>query len=911
MSNTWRTYGGMSKTKAISKFEIGTIITDNIIKRNKVSTNADQQVTDANLNIEGGNLRVDTNTAGEGGNIEANTNVITNRSGMFGEDIFIENRLYFVPDLVRRAIDNSLNFGTKNGMVLNQNSVGDAYLNYITGDSLTGNIGIGLDSPTTKFDVFGNIGSNTNADSSPFETMRVVTNNAAGRNTLIELSNNVYSSGIDVQAINENTYMNFYNQNTRGGQNNTDTRISYTSATDQFLLKNGDTSILLDDTNKAVSIDIGGNSVIDISSTAIGLNRHLLLGGGKTSTSVFDESLLIMDTSGGGSSFLESYFPDSSSNYKMGYGLTTVADEYDGSSNIMINMVSVNETNDIKGLAIGGGVHPTQRTKSVGFIGLHHESSSTTDTSFVPTGIIMEGNNSGYNRTTLGINTMTPKINDYTLDINGTTRIGHGETHIRYITSNQIYSIAFSKEDHLFGAATGSADSISNTQSQQSVYSYYVYVTNDGGQNWSKKLIVSNSQSSDKLEVYVSGSNNIYIITGSDSLNKQYHYSTDGGDNFNIHTLSTLLNGSDMGKLFVYTETTTTDNYAIISNDEPTLAGDVSLNYFKQGSISTTFNTLLVQGINEIVDIHGSGNIIYALGTSTIVRLQLSTTPTLDLSVLDTFNISNGGSADYASLYVYDISNVLAVGNNGCIAFTLDGNNWTTATSNIGNLYNAHMVGSNKAVSLYNNGGNIGIAYSDVSLGIWQVMNDEMLNKNGVHNMLTDHINTNTLLSTSSSKHFSISSTLIEYDNQPTQASSILYYNYYPTLLDNINHSVLDISGSISIGGSILPDNPGKYDLGTEATPFNNVFLRQVTVVPADDQASTVSSFLSLNDQGVLDMSGDLSMNGNIVISNGGDLLMDGNIVISNGWDLSMNGNIVMSDGGNIVMSNGVNIIQF
>ena len=71
--------------------------------------------------------------------------------------------------------------------------------------------------------------------------------------------------------------MNFYNKNTRGGQNNTDTRISYTSATDQFLLKNGDTSILLDDTNKAVSIDIGGNSVIDISSTAIGLNRHLLL----------------------------------------------------------------------------------------------------------------------------------------------------------------------------------------------------------------------------------------------------------------------------------------------------------------------------------------------------------------------------------------------------------------------------------------------------------------------------------------------------------------------------------------------------------------------------------------------------------------------------------------------------------
>ena len=113
MSNTWRTYGGMSKTKAISKFEIDTIITDNIIKRSKVTTNAAQLVSDANLIIQGGDLRVDTNSSNVGGNVEANVNIIVEKAGIFGEDVFIDNRLYFVPNVITRAIDNSLNFGLK------------------------------------------------------------------------------------------------------------------------------------------------------------------------------------------------------------------------------------------------------------------------------------------------------------------------------------------------------------------------------------------------------------------------------------------------------------------------------------------------------------------------------------------------------------------------------------------------------------------------------------------------------------------------------------------------------------------------------------------------------------------------------------------------------------------------------
>jgi hypothetical protein len=832
MSNTWRTYGGINKTKAISKFDMGTIITDNIIRRTKVTTSTDQTVTDANLIIIGGDVRVETTSSNIGGNVEANVNIIAEKAGLFGEDVFIDNRLYFVPNVVRRTIDNSLNFGTDaaTSSQITQSTTSTYYLNYITGNSHSGNIGVGLDSPLTRFDVFGNIGgSGVVANSTPFNTMRVVTNNAAGRTTLIELSNNVYTSGIDAIALNENSSINFYNENvTSGTGTNANASVSYTSSTDTLSLLNGNTSLSLNNLNTTVSIDVSGNTMIDIGSTAIELNGKLRLATGKSTSSVFDEPLLIIDVSGGGSSFLNSYFPDSSSNYKLGNGITAVADELDGSSNIMIHMMSVDANSNKKGFTLGGGVHPDQRTKSVGFIGVHHEDSSTSDTSFIPTSVIMEGTNNGHNRTTMGVNTLLPRTNDYTMDINGETHIGHGETHIRSITTNQIYSIAFSKEYPLFGAAVGSVDAdISNNP-----YSYYVYVTSDGGQNWSKKKIIENeSQFADKLEVHVTGSSSIHIITRGDSINKVYYYSTDSGDTtpFSKDAISVSLASGEMDKLYVSKQNT--NYYAVINDNAPTLAGDVSLYYFLQGNTST-FQTLAISGINEIVDVDGSGNVVYALGTDSVVRLDLdTTTPTSpSLSVSTTVELSNGGAGDYTSLYVYDTSYAVAVGNNGCVAFTVDGSNWGVFTNSIGDLYNVHMVDTEKAIALYNDSGTVGIAYTDTSLALWNIVSNDMLNASGVHNILSDRLNTNSVLSTTNPKYFAISNTLVEYDGNETQdisATSMLYYNYYPSLLDKTN-AVLDISGALCIGGHIVPDVSTKYDLGSEIKPFRTLYINNV-----------------------------------------------------------------------------------
>ena len=70
----------------------------------------------------------------------------------------------------------------------------------------------------------------------------------------------------------------------------------------------------------------------------------------------------------------------------------------------------------------------------------------------------------------------------------------------------------------------------------------------------------------------------------------------------------------------------------------------------------------------------------------------------------------------------------------------------------------------------------------------------------------------------------------MEYDGNETQdisATSMLYYNYYPSLLDKTN-AVLDISGALCIGGHIVPDVSTKYDLGSEIKPFRTLYINNV-----------------------------------------------------------------------------------
>jgi hypothetical protein len=289
---------------------------------------------------------------------------------------------------------------------------------------------------------------------------------------------------------------------------------------------------------------------------------------------------------------------------------------------------------------------------------------------------------------------------------------------------------------------------------------------------------------------------------------------------------------------------------------------------------------------------------VYALGTDSVVRLDLdTTTPTSpSLSVSTTVDLSSGGAADYTSLYVYDASYAVAVGNSGCVAFTVDGSNWGTATTTIGDLYNVHMVANEKAIALYNDGGTVGIAYADASLALWNIVSNDMLNANGVHSILTDKLDTNSVLSTANAKYFAISNTLVAHEGNATQdisATSMLYYNYYPSLLDNTN-AVLDISGSLCIGGHVVPDVSGVYDLGSAIKPFRSLYVTnnsihlvgldtedstisvangQLNVETTSDGVTTSTNLLGLTD-GTLVLPGDLSMNGDIVMTNTSDRMV-------------------------------------
>ena len=53
---------------------------------------------------------------------------------------------------------------------------------------------------------------------------------------------------------------------------------------------------------------------------------------------------------------------------------------------------------------------------------------STTDVSFIPSQSYVSNKDTVVYRTTTGINTYAPRLNNYVMDINGPTRIGNGET---------------------------------------------------------------------------------------------------------------------------------------------------------------------------------------------------------------------------------------------------------------------------------------------------------------------------------------------------------------------------------------------------------------------------------------------------------------------------------------------------
>ena len=744
-STSWKSYGGIYNTHKINNLGVGTIVTDRIIVRKQ---NLAVQVIEDNVIIEG---YQDTR-----GNVLATQNTVAIGSMYAGNSVYVDNRILFIDNVVDGSTDADGNpiFNDSANPISNVVSKYQNTYNYIGGNSTS--IGIGTDTPRNFLEIYEN--DDIVSDQNTETTMLSVRSHRNKTNSILVSNNDtLYGAGVKARASANQGSLEFHASDLSSNGNSIATLQNVGA---DFKIHNDLSygNIYID--ALTIYLQSDGTTKIDVSNNV------------QISTQV---SISNTDVS---NSYLREYYLDASTNYQTTDGM--VLNASDASANIFQHFVNTNN----KGFSIGGGGFAENNTLSTGTLGLLTNNNSSSDSSFVPTMTICEGTSSKVkNRTTLGINTYSPNTNDYTLDINGKTRIGHGEIHVRAKPTFVVNSMSFSKENLDYGMIVGTSLTNSDT-------SYNAFVTEDGGENWTMKEVVGdgtiNSNNDNVLTVYVSNTSNAYISVERQSQNDLILYSTDKGDNWTrirIVSAGTL----DYNNIIGYFDTS--HNIFVSSPNTNNLlyyytVADNGITFATESSFSTNHNIENIAGINS--------NTIYSIGQHT--------TDTSGVIGKYVFDASDGGVATYEQsftgpstfnrIYAYDENNVVAVGN-GYIAYTrnggdTDGSGWNLLSNTGFNLHDVYLPSSQYGIAI----GTGIIVYSDDYYASWKQIPSNLLNRSGMSSRLLNNLDTNSRLAMSSLQSILVS-------HVTGNVSSDILYNYLPTLF-NPYSSVLDVTGMLT-----------------------------------------------------------------------------------------------------------------
>jgi hypothetical protein len=283
-----------------------------------------------------------------------------------------------------------------------------------------------------------------------------------------------------------------------------------------------------------------GNTIIDTSGAYLNANNTIISSflnvrpsnyiGLDISGQLYNETMTLYDNSN--SNFLYNIYNET--RVKTGNALTIVA--IDPCSNSFLRVVAPNKL----GAAIGGGIFPNDSTRSMTMIGLNDSCGN-----YISSQTIVAGKNPIKNYSTMGINTFSPKVDNYVMDINGPTHISNGELHTFLNTNYEINTMSFSKLYPKNGIVTGSSYPIVNnvttlvgtnySTSYDISYSNFLNYTNDGGITWKQTQIdIINSTGLITSDIKFDTSfmyDSSYGIIG--SKNSNFFYTSDGGSSWN------------------------------------------------------------------------------------------------------------------------------------------------------------------------------------------------------------------------------------------------------------------------------------------------------------------------------------------------------------------------------------------
>lgn len=807
--NTWKTFGGIYKTQEITNLGIGTLVVDEVVTRKKIlETLVFDEILSLNNNFIQTNGSISTYGTGK-----FNTNTFHN-SNVYIKDrvVFAGGNTILIPDTSGNDTDSTT--GELLTRVGGDNVIPEAgsAINFLYGDATINSLGIGTDNPISFFHIYQSSSDNIN-----HSLFTVQTAKTSGKVELLKTSN---SSGIDISSNGTITQQRFISSGTVNG--------TFISTGNIFSIDNSDT-------NKSIHIDAYDTSINSTVNTEIISLNNTIINSQYTQVkgkSVFtnkdetnerlNETVVIYDNSD--NSYLSGHYNVSVDDYKTGNALTISST--DASSNAFQHIITPN----YKGFGIGGGTIVSDNTKSMGTMGVLIDDSSSTDSSFVPGITVYETGNKAVNRSTVSVNSFLPNTTSYSMAINGATHIGHGELHIRAYANFYIHNVSFSKQDPLYGIASGKTTGSTETGK----YDYSYLETRDGGATWSVYEMDNSTFKDERYLVLSAYPNGLRDSSDYSYLINKEPLTTTAGIGF-IQKANTGSSWSVNATISNININLFHVNYNIAENEYQIIATDTtnrttiyieatnftsSSNYLSSSVIDLAISdTNRPSGHNlyEIIGISGHNNIVYILGKNTssqIIIIQYNMYDYVNGNINNSdiiykyhHNTTMTQSSGVPVIYAYSTDSVVVVGND-FITYSNNasilGATWNTLPNTGYNLTQLHLPNERNAIAF---GTRISdsdsdsvpvLLYSNDYYHTWQEVDDYTLNASGLKHIMTDALNSTTHLSIHMSSLSTIVVSYVVSDNE-----SRIVYGHFPYLLNKEYNSVLDVSGNMQMSGVV------------------------------------------------------------------------------------------------------------
>lgn len=788
---SWKQYGGVRKNDKLSNLGVGTLVADDIILRQvKVTTHIFEDTIIAKKDIHVyRNLDV-SNNVDISGELVVHTNAYA-PNYVFGinTDISLSYqdntgyRAYISADVSNEYIG----FGTNNpkSFVDISSTVVDSFavrnnLPYIR-NILTQNVnnsGIGVD-------------TNNDIASIGFFYTDVSNSTAIPSSKIIaDMSNSIltFDSSINEILSHNTTYITSQDSTEittiRGDTLINAESVYITSLSGNIVLTTQDSTFI---TSLSGDVDISANNgnITITSSDSTKLRSVVAISQRGVTSQIKNEPFIIYDNQQT-DPLVYDYYNDP----ELKTGTSSVYIAIDNSSTTFSHLL----TPDVKGLSIGGGAYVKDSSRSMGMIGL-----STTDISFIPSQSFVSNNDIIY-RTTVGINTYAPRLNNYVMDINGPTRIGNGELHPILKHTSKLTDIRSSKDNLSYVFTAGRREEKTDTYPEPETFGY---ASIDSGRTWSKVIIENTDiERTNETHIYAIG-DKAYTITTRAHIHR-YNFSTGTMDLSNQ-----LINGIETTSVYVKNFDDGVAGILISGKDISTMSNRIYYSTIDSNFTELTSLESIPHNASNIVASDGYGDKVYFVGDGIQTVNYATNTPVLESAIT---------TGNYTTVSAYNHNMAIAAGID-VIAHTTDGGmSWNIVPNividnNIITEYTIKRVsilpdGNGIAIGTYNNNTRGMIIYIQPGSNTWKSIpkeiafysfgNEDVLRLPTINNVCIS--NNGSFVFTNVTREVSGE----DFDSTYDSGASTVYYGLYPGLFDVYNNNVLDVNGGMKVSGQIL-----------------------------------------------------------------------------------------------------------